>query len=199
MVTSSTGQPTAPAVSGRLTMLGVVILILGVLSLLAPMVTGVAITILIGLLFLLTGVVQCVVATHARAWGPGLLAFGMGAISILAGIYLVAFPEPGVLVLTLFLAAYFLVAGVAEIIWGFGLRHARAKWWHVVSGLISLLLGVLIYEQWPFSGAWAIGILVGVRLIFLGTSLLGVASVAHELGRSDGGPPPVEPGATAAG
>src|SRR5436190_1278306 len=79
MDTASTDRPVAKAVAGRLTTLGVVILVLGVLALLAPLMAGVAITLLIGAVFLLTGIVQCVVATHSRAWGPGLLAFGMGA------------------------------------------------------------------------------------------------------------------------
>src|SRR5947207_2718219 len=181
MDTASTDRPVAGAVSGRLTTLGVVILVLGVLALFAPMLASVAITLLIGSMFLLTGIVQCVVATHARTWGSALLAFGMGALSVLCGIVLLARPLYGAEVLTLFLAGYFLAAGIAEIVWGFGLRHARAKGWHVVSGIISLLLGVLIWAQWPLSGAWAIGILAGVRLIFLGTSLLGVAGVADEL------------------
>jgi uncharacterized membrane protein HdeD (DUF308 family) len=78
--------------------------------------------------------------------------------------------------LTLFLAAFFFAQGLIEVINGFGARPAQGWGWLLASGVVSILLALMIWRQFPISGAWAVGTLVGVRLLMSGTVLLSIGS-----------------------
>ena len=80
--------------------------------------------------------------------------------------------------MALILAIYFLVDGIAEIIGAFDAKPAEGWGYMVFDGAISILLGWMIWSQWPLSGAWAVGVLVGIRLIFVGAGMLMFGSLA---------------------
>ena len=113
------------------------------------------------------------------SFGKGLLMFVLGAVTVIAGGYLVARPGMGLATLTLFLAAYFLVDGVFEIIWAFRLRPIKGWGWQLFSGIATLVLGVMIWRQFPESSLWAVGLLAGIHMIFAGSSITSVCSATR--------------------
>lgn len=158
---------------------GIVLVILGVLAMLAPLITGVAITLLMGVLLLAGGIARCMFAFRARSWGAGALGVGLGFLATLVGFLLLFFPRAGLETLTVFLAAYFLVHGIFEIAFAFRLKPRGGWLWTAASGLVSVVLGVLIWMQWPVSGVWAVGILAGVNLMVGGLALVLLALSAR--------------------
>jgi len=159
--------------------IGILMIIVGVLSLVSPLVTGLAVTLAVGALLIVSGVSQCVLAFRAGAFGRGVLIFLFGVVTLIAGVYLVMQPLAGLASITLFLAAYFLVSGILAIVAAFHLRPAPNWGWMLANGVVTLLLGVLIWRQWPVSGAWAVGILFGVQLISSGAALTAIAGAVR--------------------
>lgn len=157
--------------------LGVVLLVIGFLALLAPFATGLSLTLMIGALLLFGGVAQLLMVFRAGSFSSGLLLVLLALLSIAAGCYMVFQPVLALEALTLFLAGYFIAAGVIEVIGAFGARPHAGWGWLLFGGLVSFALGLLIWRQFPLSGAWAIGILVGVRLVMSGWTLIMIGSL----------------------
>ena len=160
---------------------GIATVILGFLSMMAPMVTGVAVAIMVGAMMLVGGIFQLFASFKAESWGRGILKFLLGALTALAGLMLQGRPVFALLSLTILLAAYFFVAGIFEIVFAFQLKPEKGWGWMLTSGAMSLLLGIMIWRQWPVSGAWAIGILVGIKLLFAGMTMISVGSAARQV------------------
>lgn len=165
--------------AGSLTFLGIVLLVLGALAMLAPFVTGIAIATLVGVLVVAAGIAQVIFALQAGSLARGILAGLLGLLTLACGVLMIAHPILNLAFLTLLLAAYFLVSGVFEIVYAFRLRPVKGWAWMLVGGIASVLLGVVIQMQWPVSGAWAIGLLVGIRLVFAGVTLVALGSAAR--------------------
>jgi uncharacterized membrane protein HdeD (DUF308 family) len=166
---------TATATAGRNTKLfGILTIILGLLAIAAPLVAGVSVAILVGLLVLIGGVARMVWAFQAGSVGKGLLGFAIGALTLVCGVLLVSDPLVASGVLTLLLAVYFLVDGGAEIAAAFHVRPASGWGWLLAGGILSLLLGLMIWQQFPLSGAWAICVLLGFKLLLVGMIMIGV-------------------------
>jgi len=164
-------ENTAWAIGVGLLMLGV-----GVLSVLAPLTSAVAITVSVGVLLMVGGAGQIALALRAGAWGRGLLLVLTGAVSSLVGLLLVLQPLTGIATIALFLAVYFLVSGILAVIAAFNLRPDAGWRWMLASGVVTFLLGLLIWRQWPLSGAWAIGVLFGLQLASSGAALVVIGS-----------------------
>ncbi|AOS97561.1 acid-resistance membrane protein [Microbulbifer aggregans] len=159
--------------SGKtMTLLGVLTIILGVLALLAPSLTGFSIALLIGVLVLIGGVFRLIWAFRAGSFGKGLLGVALGLLTILAGIILLANPVLLSGMLTIFLAVYFIVDGIAELAAGLGAAGAGGRGWLIFGGIVSILLGIMLWAQFPFSGVWALGILFGIKLFFVGMIMI---------------------------
>ena len=150
---------------------GIVMIIAGVLSLILPFAAGLAVTAVIGATLLAGGVVQMLLAFKAGAFGRGLMIFLLGLLGAVAGIYTLMQPVAALASLTLLLAAYFIATGVLAAIAAFQVRPSQGWGWMLANGIITILLGVMITSQWPLSGAWAAGILVGVHLLSGGAAL----------------------------
>lgn len=155
---------------------GFVMLIAGILSVLAPLVSAIAITVTVGALLMIGGIGELALALRAGALQRGVLVVITGAVAALIGALLVLQPLTGVAAITLILAAYFVASGVLAILVAFKLRPADRWGWMLANGLITLALGALIWGQWPLSGAWAIGVLLGAQLISSGASLITIGS-----------------------
>jgi uncharacterized membrane protein HdeD (DUF308 family) len=158
--------------SGRTMLLGVLLVILGVLAMGAPLVTGMAITFLVGTCVVLGGAVQLVFALSAPSGGRKLFAALLGLLTLAIGIYMLVHPLFGLGALTLALAIYFLVEGVAEIAYAFQMKPAQGWGWALFSGVVTLALGWMIWRDWPVSGVWAIGLLVGIKILLSGWMLI---------------------------
>lgn len=147
---------------------GVLLIILGVLAVGSPFLAAVAVNVFIAWLIALGGVVHLTVAFHTREAGSLIWRLLVGLAYIVFGVYLIAHPALAVVSLTLVLASLFLVEGIFNIVLFFKVRSFAGSSWLLLDGIITLLLGGMIYAQWPSSSAWAIGTLVGVSMIMSG-------------------------------
>jgi len=154
---------------------GVLIVIAGFLSLMSPLAGGLSITVVIGTMILLAGIMQLVLVFRAGSFGEGLFLALLGLLGIVTGGYTLMHPAAALAALTLLLSAWFVASGIIESIAAFGARDNKGWGWILFSGIVSVLLGLMLWSQFPLSGAWAVGTLVGVRLLFSGFSLISVA------------------------
>ncbi len=164
---------------------GIVMLVCGFLAIGSPLAAGLSVTIFVGAMLIVGGIGQCFLAFQAGAFGKGLLIFIMGALTAVAGLYLLNQPIAGLASITIFLAAYFIVTGIVELVSAFQIRPAEGWGLMLFNGIVTLLLGIMIWRQFPLSGAWAVGVLFGIKLILSGWSLIfigrGVRGVAKDV------------------
>ena len=162
---------------------GILLMVFGLLAVAMPNIATLAVEIFVGWLFFIAGIFRAVSVWHARQM-PG---FGWSMLSallaVLLGLILIARPLAGVLTLTMVLVAFFIIEGIASILAAIEHREHLHSWgWVVFSGIIDLLLAYLIWQGWPSSADWAIGLLVGVNMLFLGLSLVMTALTARLMG-----------------
>jgi uncharacterized membrane protein HdeD (DUF308 family) len=160
---------------------GIVLVLLGLLAIVIPPLATLAVTILIGWLFLISGVVGLVTTFWAKG-APGFWWSLVSAIiAIIAGLFLLVDPLSGTVSLTLVLIVFFILEGVASIMYGFEHRREASSraGWIIASGVIDLILAAIILSGLPNSAAWAIGLLVGINMVFGGTSLIAMALAAR--------------------
>jgi uncharacterized membrane protein HdeD (DUF308 family) len=149
---------------------GVLLIIFGMLAVGSPFVAAVAVNVVIAWLIVLAGVVHLILAFHAHGAGSLIWKLLVGLAYLCFGVYLIIHPVLGVASLTLVLASLFLVEGILNIALFFRMRSMQGSGWVLMDGIITLLLGLMIYLQWPSSSAWAIGTLVGVSMIISGVT-----------------------------
>lgn len=160
---------------GKFTLMaGIALLSLGFLSIIRPTWSGLAVTTLIGVLLGVAGVARLVFAFHTRTLGRGLWQGLIGLVTVGCSLYLITQPRLGLLSLTFFLSSLLIAEGVFEALAAFRMRDLPGWGWLLFSAVASLLLGVFIMAQWPVSGLWAVGTLVGIKLLTLGASLTGI-------------------------
>lgn len=170
--------------SGLSILWGISLICLGMLAVALPLVAAVAVNGLIAWLIIFAGVVHLVVAFHSREAGSVIWRLLVGLAYICFGGYLIARPALGVASLTLLLALLFLVEGIFNIILFFRAPSIMRSSWILLDGIVTLLLGLMIYMQWPSSSAWAIGTLVGVSLIFSGITRVMVSLAVRKAAAS---------------
>jgi uncharacterized membrane protein HdeD (DUF308 family) len=160
---------------------GIGLLVLGVIAILLPPIATLAVTILFGWLILLAGIMG-LITTFMMRHAPGFWWSLLSALlAIVVGVLLLVAPLRGALSLTLLLIAFFAIEGVVTIM--FALEHKRelsGRWgWMLLSGIIDLGLAVIIFAGLPGTVAWALGLLVGINMIFGGSALIAMALQAH--------------------
>ncbi len=151
---------------------GVVLILAGTFAVLSPLVVGLSITIMVGVSLLIGGVGQCFLALKAGALGRGLLTFVVGALMVVAGVFMMTQPVAGLASITLLLVAYLVAAGLGDLFMALQLRPAEGWSLMLFNGIVTLLLGMMLWRQFPLSGAWAIGVLFGIKMIFSGWALV---------------------------
>jgi uncharacterized membrane protein HdeD (DUF308 family) len=160
---------------------GILLVVLGLAAIILPPLASLAVTILLGWMFLISGVAGLALTLWARGM-PGFWWSLLSAVlAIGAGIILLAQPVQGVLTLTIVVGAYFLAEGVATIL--YALEHRKElseRWsWLLVAGVVDIVISGLIITGLPGSAEWAVGLLVGINLLFGGASLIGMALAAR--------------------
>ena len=168
---------------------GVVLMLLGVLAIVVPNIATLAVEVLIGWLLLVSGVVGLIATLRMRS-APG---FGWSLLSavigIVAGLVLLRWPLSGALSLTLILTAFLTIEGVASIF--FALEHKRelsGRWGMMLfSGVVDLILAGMIFAGLPATAAWAIGLLIGINMVFGGSALIAMALHARDAAAPAGG------------
>jgi uncharacterized membrane protein HdeD (DUF308 family) len=160
---------------------GIILVVLGLLAVAVPIVAGLAVAILFGWLFLISGIVG-LVTTFAMRRAPGFWWSLLSAVlGIVVGGWLLVQPALGLVSLTYLLIAFFIIEGIATIM--FALEHRGAlsgRWgWMLVSGIVDLFLAAVILVGLPGTVAWALGLIVGINMVFGGASMIGMALAAH--------------------
>src|SRR5258708_24736733 len=160
---------------------GILLVILGLAAMIVPPLASLAVTIFLGWMFLISGIAGLVLTFWARQLPGFWWSLLSATLALVAGIVLLARPVQGTLTLTIVVGAYFLAEGVATIM--YALEHRRElsqRWsWMLVAGLMDLLIAAVIIAGLPGSAVWAVGLLVGINLLFGGATLIGVALAAR--------------------
>ena len=160
---------------------GIVLVLLGFAAIVVPVVATLAFTLVIGWLFLISGGVGLVTTFWMRN-APGFWwALLSAAIALAAGVILILWPINGVLSLTLVLIAFFAVEGIATLMYAFEHKaQLSGRWvWMLASGVVDLILAGIIFAGLPGTAAWALGLLVGINMLFGGTAMIGMALAAR--------------------
>ena len=162
---------------------GIILFVLGVLAVVVPPIATIAVEILIGWLLLVSGVVGLIATLRARS-APGFVWSLVSAIlGIVAGIVLLGWPLSGALSLTLILTVFLVLEGVVSLL--YALEHKRelsGRWGAMLfSGIVDLILAGIIFAGLPGTAAWAIGLLVGINLVFGGSALISMALHARNI------------------
>jgi uncharacterized membrane protein HdeD (DUF308 family) len=173
----------AKAGGKKMTVYGVIAIILGMLAMLTPGLTGLSVIIMLGVIVLVGGIVRIIWAFQAGSLGKGVLMFMIGGLTLLCGIALLANPLFASGVLTIMLAVYFIVDGIFEIVAGARLRPETGWGWMLFGGIVSVWLGIIIWRQFPLSGVWAIGILLGIKLFFVGLIMIMGGSAVRSMAK----------------
>ena len=166
---------------GWLLAVGILMIILGVFAIGAPVVATIAVQLMLGWILVLGGIAQGIHAFMVQGWGGFLLELLSALLYLVIGLLLLVNPVEGALALTIVLAVFLIVEGIFKIVMAWRVRDHQGWGWLLASGILSLILGLLIWAEWPSSALWVIGLLVGIQLLFTGWSLvmLALAARAH--------------------
>ena len=155
---------------------GIVLLALGVLAIILPTLFTLAIELLIGILLLLGGAVSIYRSYTLKGLPGSTVSLGMGIFSMIVGVLFLGYPLHGMIVLTFILGLLFLIKGVAEITIALQHRHWIAWGWILISGFVSILVALFLLLALPETARWALGLLVGINMLFSGAWLLMLGS-----------------------
>jgi uncharacterized membrane protein HdeD (DUF308 family) len=168
---------------GWFLVLGIVLIILGILAMSAVAVASLATALFVGWLMLIGGVIEIVGSFSARRWSGVFLHLLSGVLSVIVGLFFLRAPIGAMLALTLLLACLLMVGGLFRII--AALTYRFSSWgWPLFSGIIDVVLGVMIWQQWPASALWVMGLFLGISLVFRGADWIGIALAVRALVRS---------------
>jgi uncharacterized membrane protein HdeD (DUF308 family) len=160
---------------------GILLSIIGLAAMIVPPLASLAVTIFLGWMFLVSGIAGLVLTYWARNMPGFWWSLISAALAVLAGGILLARPMQGVLTLTIVIGAYFLAEGVTTIM--YALEHRKelsGRWsWLLIAGLMDIVIAFFIIAGLPGSAEWAIGLLVGINLLFGGATLIGMALAAR--------------------
>jgi uncharacterized membrane protein HdeD (DUF308 family) len=159
---------------GWIVALGVVYLIAGVIALGSVVMATVAAVWVVGIMMIIAGVFEVLHSFQIKTWGRFLFWLLLGVLYVIAGFIAIGDALWFAIWLTLLLGAALVASGIVRIFLGFNMKGGTPWGWVVASGLITLLLGIIILVQWPYSGLYALGIILGVDLVFAGASWIGL-------------------------
>jgi uncharacterized membrane protein HdeD (DUF308 family) len=159
---------------GWIVALGVVYVIAGVIALGSVVNATVAAVWVVGIMMIIAGVFEVIYSFQIKTWGRFLFWLLLGVLYIVAGF--IAFENTllTAIWLTLLLGAALVASGIVRIFLGFNMQGGSPWGWVVASGLITLLLGIVILAHWPYSGLYALGVILGVDLVFAGAGWIGL-------------------------
>jgi uncharacterized membrane protein HdeD (DUF308 family) len=159
---------------GWILALGIALIILGCVAVTYTFSATIATMVYLGYFLLIGGAFEVAAAFWARQWGGFFLGLLMGVLLILAGIITLNHEGGVAVLLTGVIAFFFMVGGIMRIVAAFSMKFSN--WgWVVLSGLVTFILGLMIWRQWPISGLWVPGMLLGVDLIFSGWNYVALA------------------------
>ena len=173
-IASASGLEPLRAKSGWIVALGIVYVIAGLVALGSVVMATVATVFLVGVMMLIAGAAEVINAFQIKTWGKFLLWILLGALYIVAGFVTFENPLLAAATLTLLLGIALLSSGIARIALAFSMKAATPWIWVLLSGVVTLLLGVVILAHWPVSGLYILGLFLGIDLVLAGASWIGI-------------------------
>jgi uncharacterized membrane protein HdeD (DUF308 family) len=160
--------------------IGILSIITGAFSILVPIVASISVAILVGWVLVVGGVIQLAHAFRGSGWEIAWNVV-LAVLTVIAGIWILLAPIAGTITLTIVLVAWFWASGVMRLIAWYRVREIEGSWMLLLNGILNIALGILIWADLPSSAAWAIGLLVGINLLFAGADLVMTAVVGRRL------------------
>lgn len=161
--------------------LSLLLIVFGVLAIALPIASSVGIAIVIGWLVLFAGIAQVVHAFQSEGIGHIVWKLVVAVFYIAAGAYLIARPALGAAGLTLVLGTFLFAEGIADVLAYFSARKLGASPWMLLDGIVTLVLGFMIWNRWPVGSLWVIGTLVGISMVMTGVTRLMMALAVRKL------------------
>jgi len=155
--------------------LSVLMIIAGILAIFLPMAAGLAVTVLIAWLLIISGVLHLIYGWRAGSAGGVALEIVLGLLYLAIGIYLLSRPLAALAALTLALGIYLFIEGILEFAMAARTRGMPGSGWLVFDGIITVILAIIIWSSWPAGTPWVIGTLVGISMFFSGISRLAIS------------------------
>jgi uncharacterized membrane protein HdeD (DUF308 family) len=167
--------------SGTSVLLSIVMIIFGVLAITLPIISSLAVAIVIGWLVIFAGAAQLVHAFQSKGIGHIAWKILVAAFYLVAGANLIARPALGAAGLSLVLGIFLIAEGVADVIAYFAMRKSGSSLWMLLDGIITLALGFMIWNHWPSGSLWIIGTFVGISMVMTGITRLMMALAVRKL------------------
>jgi uncharacterized membrane protein HdeD (DUF308 family) len=165
---------------GWILALGIILIVIGTIAVVMPLMASLASAVAFGALLALGGITQLIGAFWTRDWSGFFLSLLMGVLYLVLGVLFLRDPGDALLAMTLLLACVLMVGGLFRIIGS--LMYRFPHWgWTLAGGVINLVLGLLIWQQWPAAALWVIGLFVGIDLIFTGWTWVMLALAVRNL------------------
>jgi uncharacterized membrane protein HdeD (DUF308 family) len=160
--------------------LGILMIVLGMIAMGGPLASGIAVSLLVGWLLVISGVAHGIHAFQSSGWRGGLVQILCGLLYLGVGAMMITNPISGLLALTVTVLVYFVVSGIFKIILAIRVEHLPQRGWVTVSGILSLVLAIYLGSQFPTSAMWIIGMLFGIEMIFSGWAFVMIAQAARK-------------------
>jgi uncharacterized membrane protein HdeD (DUF308 family) len=178
MMPSLVGEELASASKhwGLLTGVGILLIVTGFVAIGTPFIASGAAIYLLGILLIIGGVAAVIGGIQTRAEGGMALYVLMGVLAVIAGIFTVKDPAGALLAVTLLIAIWLFISGVFRLVAGFTQKEGRG--WLIFGGILAIILGILIWQGWPTTALWFLGLVVGIEMIFQGVAWLMVGIAA---------------------
>ena len=167
--------------SGKSIVWAIVLIIFGFLAIALPFATSWGVVLVIAWLIVFSGGFQFIHAFQSQGIGHILWKLLVAVLYLIVGIYFLLHPILGVAAFTFALAIFFVLEGVFDLVAYFQSRGLPGSGWILFDGIVTLILGLLVWRQWPSSSLWVIGTLVGISMIFTGTTRLMLSLAARRL------------------
>jgi uncharacterized membrane protein HdeD (DUF308 family) len=158
--------------SGWSIALAILMIVAGMIAIASPLIAGVVIVYVVAWTAIFDGVFQIVYAFRAQSGGRMVLELLLGLLYIVAGVFILMHPKPGLLALTLVIACFLLVYGVFALVLAFQMKPISGWGWVLFDAIVTILLGILIWLHWPANSEWVVGTLLGISFIVSGVSRL---------------------------
>ncbi len=179
--------------------LGIGLILLGFLAIGSPFIAGMAVITVLGCFLIVGGILQIIAAFWTRGWGGFFLNLLVGILYFVVGVVMLERTEEALLFWTLFIAVALIIGGIFRIVASLTNQFAGYGW-VLAGGIIDLILGIMIWRQWPASALWVIGLFLGISLLFNGSTWVALGLSIREIPSENQTEPPAEtPGTETSG
>ena len=165
-------QSVAKRASGFAIFLSILLIVCGLLAILLPIEMSIGVVIVIAWLLMISGIFQVIHAFRSSGVGHILWKIVVALVYFATGLFLYMRPGIGIATLTFVIIVFLLAEGVLDILFYFRTRKIGASGWVLFDGIVTLILGLMIWRHWPSGSLWVIGFLVGINMIMTGTTRL---------------------------